>query len=203
MGPAVRHERPGLVVTFPTSIDYGVALGQLRKVLRQHLHVGIHRQRDGVLLTGSVVMLTSVQLILPEGYMAKWREPDRMFSRSRFEVFREGYWYGQTQPAAPTWYIIALALSDIVGIVDWKIREFCLPIRGQNAPGRGIPFVSKSVTDSILITTYSKREVGNFLSALNIPTLTTTSNPHSSFGRSQDMRPQRCTHTTCLLSGVP
>lgn len=91
-----------------------------------------------------------------------------MFSRQLFEVFHDGYWYGQTQSPPPSWYLIAPSLSDVDEIVRWKIKEYALPVRESDGPGRGIPFVNTGVADSILITSYSKREIEHFLSALNI-----------------------------------
>ena len=94
-----------------------------------------------------------------------------MFSKQRFEVFHDGYWYGQKQPSPPTWYLFSPALNDTREIVEWKIGELGLPVREEGRPGRGSPVVGASVVDSILITTYSKREIDNFLSALNVPTV--------------------------------
>ena len=91
-----------------------------------------------------------------------------MFGRPLFEVFHEGYWYGPTQPPAPTWYLIVPAMSDAYEIATWKIKENSLPLRKTGELGRGIPLVDGGVQDSILITSYSKSEISQFLSALNI-----------------------------------
>jgi hypothetical protein len=91
-----------------------------------------------------------------------------MFSRPLFEVFHEGYWYGPTQPPAPTWYLIVPAMSDAYEIATWKIKENSLPLRKFDELGRGIPLVDGGVQDSILITSYLKSEISQFLSALNI-----------------------------------
>jgi hypothetical protein len=70
-----------------------------------------------------------------------------MFNRQLFEIFHDGYWYGHKQPPAPTWHLVAPALSDTHEIINWKVREFSLPVREEGRPGRGIPMVGGTVAD--------------------------------------------------------
>lgn len=71
-------KRSGLVITFPTGVLYGRALGELRKAIKPYIGVQMHRRRDGVLIVGPPEKLASVMLILPPGYTtAEWRRaPD-------------------------------------------------------------------------------------------------------------------------------
>jgi hypothetical protein len=66
------HERSGLIVTFPEGTDYGIALGRLRKMTKEYLHVEIHRRPDGALIMGSPAILTSVLLILTHDFAVRW-----------------------------------------------------------------------------------------------------------------------------------
>jgi hypothetical protein len=86
----------------------------------------------------------------------------QMFRLQMFEVFHDGYRYGKPPP---TFYLIVPAQNDSYEIAQWKIKELELPTREEKL-GTGIPYVGVSVEHSILITSYIKQEIKNFLFAI-------------------------------------